>query len=1472
MGAPGEDQYQALLKGGFSANDANGWKVDQTAKLRSGGFTQPQIDNYWGDGAPKGQGPENLVAGNMQKNWDPSQAHTATNPLEMVAAGFDMSSASLAVRPPQTVAPKDAGLFGKIAYGVGQFAGDLPTMYAGAAGGGVAGAAAGSETGPGAAVTGVLGAGAGMAALPEAVRQVMMDHYEHNADKNITWSDIMSRSAKVAWNTAKAAVVGGVSMGIGGKVGSAVLDATGSEAASTIASNTTYAASATAVGGALDGRVPDSSDFVSSLVLLGGAHVAGLLVGGKPTAEGEKVASNMRATYAKTGVPPWEQAQRAAQDPVYRQELLGKNASNDTVSTNFARDKPEEPPPFKKPEEANPFQFVDFADNPKRMKGEDLDTTPSLVVARQMPDGTIRYGQPGEIHIDLMEPNDYATGRSGDDSLNGFAVPGGKFMDRGEALQWVKNNQPDIAKQHGQLSDYGLEAVTYKYAEERARPGFQTPDEIQPLVERLETGGLPHPDTQVSATGAVSRYQIEPATAVQYGFDPKRVASDPEHAAKANKAILGDLTKRFRNADGSVDVESVLIAYNAGPGRAIAFRADGRNFDKLPNETKGYLLHAERITGGAGMGGKGPPPPPEGPPVPAGEPAPGPLDLTPEMLTDRINDVIANPVKPSILDKTRDLFRNLNYEAISELAPAERMDRALDVPEDALGVSGMFRQVYGSAGRAWLMLHDGPLNPMDPSRPNEVVRTEGPALMDAYKSAMDKNGSIDEFKAYRQALRTVELTNSGRKSAVPVADAQALIEKLGDKYAPEMAMVRAANDGKIDYYRDSGMLSPEGAAQIKADNRDWYPQIPEKEGIAGARKGGRFGPVQVIKSAMGHERQILDPATQELKSYYTMAAVADKNRAVASLMAGLSKEQLGELGIRQIEDKSAKVDLFDKDGNLIPEALNQQTPLGNSKDVSWFENGIRKTAEVDDPQLASMIRGIAPLGGDTATNALRWFASLKRSGIVEMPDFIARTIMRHSMYAAVLSKYGGAPFANTFRGLFHVIKGDDVFKEAVANGVFASNLTDMDANYVVRDLHEMQSKGDFFGGVVNTVKHPLEAIQMIQQRLASAPRVGVYLQAKEAGLSPLRAGVEGRTSGLDYAEKGASPVLSILSGMVPFYRAGILDIKQMATAFTERPLMSSLKAMAYISAPTAALYALNYQQDKTLPDARKFANLPRWQKDTMFILPEIDGVRLRLPMPWTLGTVFGGMTNRLLDHWLQNDPKAFEDFASTVLAKAMPPVIPAAVMPIYEHMANYNSYTGRPLIPASQEKASAYAQYSPSTSETAKQIARVLGPPHLNIANVSPIIVDNYVRQWTGGMGATLMRILGAPFKDDGRPTELADSPLIGSFLVRNPGVSAQPIEDFYDEADKVEAKGAALKLAIQRQNDSLERFSESDVQSFLKMDQYRQALSQQRSAVDAIETDKKMSPAEKRQYTDTIYSGMIQTAKAGLEVMRSVK
>lgn len=1539
--APGVEAYQKLVAGGFSAQEANQWREEETGKLRSGGFSEQEIAGYWGDQ------PADTVA--LKKYLDHNLAkappEVADNPLEMIGAGWDMSVTGLATGGmPNLVLPEHAGLLNEILFGTGMIVGDIPAMAAGIIGGakvgGAGGAAVGGAVGgPGGATVGgglgaSFGAGFGAGALPEAMRELLIDQYEH-PEGVTTFSDFMARASAIAYNSGKAGLIGGAGSVVAGPIGGRVLARTGSRLAAGVTEATTFAATATGVGAALEGRVPNAKDFTTAATIALGFYGIGRgMAASKPAVA--RVAQNMRDIYRKTGETPFALSVRARQDKSVWQWLNSRNPDGETL---YSPERPAEPLPYKVETVESSAPKLPPAPAPDAKTAEQLKGIRTDELAFLSKEELEKLRDTGLRDADiagsdmpatreaatevLREHQDYAKydtenlvdvvrqvvvgqrennwiGRvmAGGDGMAGRSDLAAAFVrlrgalgalkDRGYDLDSLNTDLAKNMRDRGWKPTDAEEVLAYRIKKLKPEP---TPEDMLEIINGLERSdaaakslGVPV-DQVTSPKGAVGRYQIMPDTARQYGFDPTKL-KDPEYNAKVATEILADLAKRFRKADGSVDMEAVLIGYNAGPGRAQSFIRNGRSFKGLPAETQRYLERAERI--GAfeeppAGGGKEPPKPPPGEPTSANDGKPERLEgydtaLTPEMMVDKVHDAFATPARRTPLQWVKDQGRRFNFEAISELAPAERLDAALNVPKTELGIADAFRQVYGSVGRAWHRLYVGGIDFDIPGGKAGFYKNDAPALMSIYESAKAK-GTVEELIAVRQAARTVELAERGIKTPTdPTLAAELLKSPLGKKYQEELKIARAANDAKIDDYVASGMMSKEGAAKMKAENRNWFPQIPEKAATLANKKGPRFGAMPIIKRIKGHENQIQHPATQEIKSFYTMAAMADKNRATGALLKALTAEEKEAIGLVQIADKTTKIELFDKEGNLIPEAVDKAMPpmKDGSYEFVHFENGVGNHYKVDDPQLAQMISGIAPVKADQALSTLRWFATLKRSGITDMPDFIARAMMKDTVGAAIISKWGGVPYVNTIRGIFHLSKADKVFQEFVANGGLGASLSDMDANWVARDLHRMAEKGGFFSGTVNTVKHPIEAVQILMQRMDAATRLGIFMKGQEAGLSPMKAGVEGRRGTLDFAEKSASQTLQLLATIVPFYRPAVLGIKQIVEAFTQRPVATMTKSAVYIAAPTMALYVMNYFADKDLPDDRKFANLPRWQKDTMFVLPEVAGTRLRVPMPPVLGTMVGGMTNRALDFFVQHDRHAFEEWGKTFLAQFIPAIIPAAVLPIAEHYAHFSTFQGRALIPAQLEDASGYEQFVANTSETAKKVSQLLGPARSNLVDVSPIVIDNYVRQWTGGLGTAVLRSLDwtwrkADIVPEGAPKEWADNPFIGSFFARHPGTSAQPIDDFYTKLAEVKRAHKDFSLAVERNDLKDIDFTSKNVMAFVKLTQMTNAMAQQRAVIAAINANEDMTQDEKRQQISDIASGMIQVAKGGLQVLDSI-
>lgn len=336
--APGVAEMNELQSAGFQPNEIDQWQAETRTQLQEAGFSTTEVEEYFGNKEPdmaptKAVFQTNLqtaAAAKAEKAPAPNPDAPMVNPeveqadnfLEAIEAGFDMSVTGLVMDKPDKVLADNAPMFYRIASQIGMLAGDVPAMLAGTVAGAAGGAAAGGAIGTavpvvgnaaGAAAGTLVGGGAGAMALPEAMRTVLMQHYEKGDVKS--FADFWERTSAVAINTLKGGVIGGLTAGVGGKVLSATAKVAAPAFVKTSAQLTSEVLTMTAVGSALEGRVPEPHEIMDAAILVGGMRGVGV------------VAGKMRNMYGKGGVMPIDAVETAVGSGKLKQEMLADNVA-----------------------------------------------------------------------------------------------------------------------------------------------------------------------------------------------------------------------------------------------------------------------------------------------------------------------------------------------------------------------------------------------------------------------------------------------------------------------------------------------------------------------------------------------------------------------------------------------------------------------------------------------------------------------------------------------------------------------------------------------------------------------------------------------------------------------------------------------------------------------------------------------------------------------------------------------------------------------------------------------------------------------------------------------------------------------------------------------------------------------------------------------------------------------------------------
>ena len=550
---------QKMIDAGAPSLQVDEWVAEKRQAMLDAGAPADEVGAYWGDkGEPNMDKAAAIAAANLSTLSPVQQAKLADSPMDALMAGFMMSASGLAMRgrSPDIVLPQDAGLLYSVASGAGQIFGDLPFNIAGAGVGMAGGTAVAGPVGT------VVGGFAGGAALPAAIRHVLMDQYSHTGGTK-TWGEFWGRVSNVLWETGKETAVGTAGGVIGAKVGVKVFAAAGGGTKGAIAgvsaSLPTMAVTGTAVGGALEGHVPDAKDFQAAVILAFGMHFAGATVGATnryvQSKRGKAVEQNFQDIYANTGIHPMEAVMRAQTDEVLRQEILApRDDAGQRRTPGFDAIKPPEPKPYTeyKPEVTAKTEEVHHAPKPAKKVIEDVEQQ------------AFDEQRMGLLEVQITEYKEKAAA----------AKAGGRAS---EAL----NFSSMVEKQEGQLAK-----LKEKYAEtevEPPSPAQAVAPEIVAGIERL-AGAL---DSTVSSTGAVGRFQIDPQRAKQYGFDPTGL-QNREYAEGVARTILADFDQRFQG-----NTLDTLVAWKTDVVRTQAWINQGRPLEGMPIDVQRYLQLAE---------------------------------------------------------------------------------------------------------------------------------------------------------------------------------------------------------------------------------------------------------------------------------------------------------------------------------------------------------------------------------------------------------------------------------------------------------------------------------------------------------------------------------------------------------------------------------------------------------------------------------------------------------------------------------------------------------------------------------------------------------------------------------------------------------------------------------------------------------------------------------------------------------------
>jgi hypothetical protein len=156
-----------------------------------------------------------------------------------------------------------------------------------------------------------------------------------------------------------------------------------------------------------------------------------------------------------------------------------------------------------------------------------------------------------------------------------------------------------------------------------------------------------------------------------------------------------------------------------------------------------------------------------------------------------------------------------------------------------------------------------------------------------------------------------------------------------------------------------------------------------------------------------------------------------------------------------------------------------------------------------------------------------------------------------------------------------------------------------------------------------------------------------------------------------------------------------------------------------------------------ISDDELYDNENQEVKDNYYLIPikkadlanREPGFAVKIPIPFEVGILFKTIPERILDmSYGDTTSKDLRDslVRATTSTLAFNPV-PQAILPILETVANYDTFTGRPIVPTYMQDRDAIAQARFGTNELARRAGEATG--------ISPLKLDHLMNGYLGSLG-----------------------------------------------------------------------------------------------------------------------------------------
>ena len=866
-----------------------------------------------------------------------------------------------------------------------------------------------------------------------------------------------------------------------------------------------------------------------------------------------------------------------------------------------------------------------------------------------------------------------------------------------------------------------------------------------------------------------------------------------------------------------------------------------------------------------------------------------------------------------ILSKTKfekpkdvtDVKNTLTRLFIDRLHPILRLVQRVESTKNTKGqlnVYEQFRILVGMTNRAGTFIDRATQTVRLENKGKSLKQVLEPLKFEGNKKLNEKGlkKQYAELNAYLIARRALEYDRRGFEHPFDSKAAKETIQILKNKYDPIAKEIDIYNRQLLEYARDLKLIDKQAFDAMVEANKSYVPFARVMESVAGKKPspyGGTANPFKRIKGDKALD--VFDPIETIYSNTFKIVKLAERNNALIKFFEFVEKNKSSFPDInKKIETKQTKIERKELEKVLDdPSAINDVAienfkifrksfvkPDGSS--VTVYRNGKFEVWDVGK-ELADSLSEFNPQEIGVIIKAIGTPARLLRAGATTSPDFVFSNIGRDTVLAPVFSKSGFIPVWSSLEGALTMLlgktgvgkKSKKIFQDWEKSGGMQSTLISLDRTIRDKGAFEMLNGQQ----IRNKVFNPIEILRTLSEIGENITRLGEFQKAyKKAGKERLkgreqieRAGFESRDITIDYAKMGA--YMKGVNAVSAFYNARVQGYVKIYDGLTQRPGRAIAAITAGIIMPSVYFWFANR-------DNEVYQRQPQWVKDNYWVVV-VGDTPYRIPKPFDLGVVFGTGMEQFLDYWYGNEANAKNDlarftseFVGTQLRNLNP--LPTILVPPVEQATNYSIFRNRPLVPDYMDRQllGPY-QFNPYTTETSKLLSRTLAAIIGDHNAPSPIVIDNYIRGWTGGLGNYFMMGLDKALIETGiiddpiRPTDsLTKIPGLRAFNLRDPSMQSEFITDFYDEYNKYKKYKPTIEKLKKDGNfkeaAKLAKRKKLVDENIAVLERYKTIIDQHNEYVRKAFNMKDADPDQKQQIIDDMVFMMIKMAKEALKIL----